>query len=57
MGTKVIRYGIYYDMTGKQDFKRAKKFPIFIEKYVADAYLKKYVNITGITNFIVRALE
>jgi hypothetical protein len=44
-------------MTGKQDFKRAKKFPIFIEKYVADAYLKKYVNITGITNFIVRAIE
>mgnify|MGYP000845260758 CR=1 FL=1 len=50
-------YGIFTDSTGKGIFKRVEKFPIFIEKYVAEAYLKKYVNITGIKEFVVRQLE
>jgi hypothetical protein len=50
-------YGIFIDMTGTGDFKRVEKFPIFIEKYVADAYLNKYVNITGIKEYVVLKLD
>jgi hypothetical protein len=50
-------YGIFIDMTGTGSFKRVEKFPIFIEKYVAEAYLNKYVNITGIKEYKVLKLD
>lgn len=50
-------YGIFIDITGTGDFKRVEKFPIFIEKSVAEVYLNKYVNITGINEYVVLKLD
>lgn len=53
----MIVYGIFTDSTGKGIFKRVEKFPVFLDKRVADLYLEKYVNITGIKEFVVKQLK
>lgn len=53
----MIVYGIFIDMTGTGNFKRAEKFPIFLDKRVAELYLNKYVNITGIEEYKVLKLD
>jgi len=52
-----MKYGVFYDLTGKGDFRLNKSFPVFIEKKVAELYLNKYVNITGIHSFFVMEIK
>jgi len=53
----MIVYGIFIDATGKGNFKRAEKFPLFLDKKVAELYLDRYVNITGIKEYVVLKLD
>ena len=55
--TEIGNFGIFYDLTGKGNYKLCNKFPTFLEYLVASEYLRKYVNITGIENFIVMEIN
>lgn len=50
-------FGIFYDLTGNCDYKQNNSFPTFTEKAVAELYLNKYVNITGINSFFVMKIK
>jgi len=52
-----MKYGIFIDATGKGDFKKSEKFPVFLDKKVAELYLDRYVNITGIKEYVVLKLD
>ena len=50
-------FGIFYDLTGKCDYKQNNSFPTFTEKTTAQIYLDKYVNITGINSFFIMQIK
>lgn len=52
-----MTFGIFYDLTGKNDYRQVKSLPTFIEKNVAELYLERYVNITGINTFKIMQIK
>ena len=50
-------FGIFWDITGKCDYRQNNSFPTFTEKSTAQLYLDKFVDNTGINTYFIMQIK